>query len=296
MVPEGRVAVTGASGFVGSQLSDRFEQRGWSVIRFTQSATEATDLSVPFHLGDDVDPEVFRSRHVDALVHCAYDFQPVSWDDIHRVNVEGSRRLIAAAAAGGVLRTVVISTISAFAGCRSLYGRAKLQIEAEAARLGAMVVRPGLVYGDLDSAGGGMIGSLRRSARGRLVPLIDGGGHLQYTVHVDDLFELVWRLCASDLTPPTRPVVAASRRGIAMRDLVAELARRQGTRPRFVGIPWQAVWLGLKGAEMVGLRPSYRSDSVVSLVHQDPHPDISSVEELGVTVRDFGDVTNRAGQ
>ncbi|MGA7910893.1 MAG: NAD-dependent epimerase/dehydratase family protein [Candidatus Dormiibacterota bacterium] len=292
---EKRVAITGASGFVGSQLAERFERAGWPVVRFTRGAGQATDLTIPFHLGDDVDAEVFRSRHVSALVHCAYDFRPVRWDDIRRVNVEGSRRLIAATAAAGVPRTVVISTISAFVGCRSLYGRAKLEIEAEAARFGATVVRPGLVYGDLDSAGGGMIGSLRRSARGGLVPLIDGGRHHQYLVHIDDLFDLVRRLCAGDLIPPQRPVVVASPHGVTMRELVAGLARRQGTRPRFVSVPWRAVWLGLKGAETVGLRPSYRSDSVVSLVHQDPNPDFTSLGELGVSVREFGDELSRAG-
>jgi len=293
---EPRVAITGASGFVGSSLTERFERSGWSVVRFTRSAGEASELSVPFHLGDEVGEGVFRSRHVDALVHCAYDFRPVSWVDIRRVNVEGSRRLIAAAAAAGVPRMVVISTISAFAGCRSLYGRAKLEIEAEAERFGAMVVRPGLVYGDLDSTGGGMIGSLRSSARGRLVPLLDGGGHLQYLVHVDDLFELVRRLCSGDLGPVKAPMVVASPRGVTMRELVAELGRRQGTRPRFVSIPWQAVWLGLKGAEALGLKPSYRSDSVVSLVHQDPHPDFPSFADLGVRVRDFGDAMSRTGE
>lgn len=294
MAPERRVAITGTSGFVGSQLADRFERAGWSVIRFTRSAGEASDLAVPFHLGDDVDQGVFRSRNVDALVHCAYDFKLVRWDDIRRVNVEGSRRLIAAAAAAGVRRTVVISSISAFAGCRSLYGRAKLEIEAEAARSGAIVVRPGLVYGDPDSEGGGMTGSLQRRARGGLVPLIDGGRHRQYLIHIGDLFELVRRLCSGDLGPPARPVVAASPRSLTMRELVIELARRQGNRPRFVSIPWQAVWLGLKSAEMAGLRPPYRSDSVVSLVHQDPRPDFASLSELGVSVRDFGELS-RAG-
>lgn len=280
-----RVAITGASGFVGSQLAGRFERDGWSVIRFSRGGREA----VPFHLGDEISPEVFQSREVDALVHCAYDFQAVKWADIERINVAGSRRLISAATAGGVERIVVMSTISAFAGCRSLYGRAKLAIEADVAGSGGGVVRSGLVYGDDSGApSGGMIGSLSRSARGRVVPLLDGGGQLQYLVHIDDLFQLVCRLSAGDLARPARPVVAASPRGWTVRELVKELARRQGTEPRFVNVPWRMVWLGLKAAEVAGLRPAYRSDSVISLVYQDPKPDFASLGELGVSVRDFG--------
>jgi len=55
LTPSGpRVAITGASGFVGSQLAERFERSGWSVVRFTRSAATASDLFVPFHLGEEV--------------------------------------------------------------------------------------------------------------------------------------------------------------------------------------------------------------------------------------------------
>ena len=103
---------------------------------------------MPFHLGEELAPDLFRSLHISALVHCAYDFHPVKRAEIRRVNVEGSRKLLVAAQAGGVERMAVMSSISAFKGCRSLYGQAKLEIEAAAASFGALVVRSGLVYGD----------------------------------------------------------------------------------------------------------------------------------------------------
>ncbi|HET7420277.1 MAG TPA: NAD-dependent epimerase/dehydratase family protein [Candidatus Dormibacteraeota bacterium] len=266
-----RVAITGATGFVGSNLASRFERDGWSVAR------------TRFRLGDDVTADEVGA---DALVHCAYDFRPVGWADIRRVNVEGTRKLLAAAS-GKARRIVVLSTISAFDGCRSLYGKAKLEIEAEAARAGAAVLRPGLVFVDAGASAGGMYGSLERSARAPVVPLIGGGGHCQYLVHIDDLYAAVRVLAAGEVPLPNRPVVVASPRCWTMRDLVMALARRQGRTPRFVSVPWQAVWLGLKSAELARLRLGYRSDSVVSLVHQDPHPDFSALKALGVTARDF---------
>jgi nucleoside-diphosphate-sugar epimerase len=267
------VAITGSTGYVGSHLASRFERDGWTVVPYR------------FRLGDDIKPEQFHN--VDALVHCAYDFRPVSWAEIHRVNVEGSGRLLDAAAAGGVQRIVVLSTISAFPGCRSLYGKAKLEIEAAAQRVGAAVVRSGLVFVDPGTSAGGMFGSLQRSARASIVPLIDGGVHCQYLIHIDDLYALVSALAAGTVSRPRRPVVAASPRCWPMRELVVELARREGRHPRFVGVPWQLVWLGLKTAELARLRPEYRSDSVVSLVYQDPQPDFSALRELGVIARDL---------
>jgi nucleoside-diphosphate-sugar epimerase len=282
-----RIAITGARGFVGSMLTRRFEDAGWKVTRLSHSASASDGETVPFRLGDEVQPEIFRSRNITALIHCAYDFKPVGRAEILRVNVDGSRKLLASAASGGVQRIAVMSTISAFEGCRSIYGQAKLEIEAAALAAGALVVRSGLVWADGPPFGGGMFGSLAKSVKAGLVPLVGGGGYPQHLIHEQDLWELLSRFCEGDLQNPGKPVVAAASKPWAMRDLLAELARRQGGHPRFVPVPWQPVWAGLRLAEIVHVRVPYRSDSVVSLVYQDPKPDFDSLRALGITARDF---------
>jgi nucleoside-diphosphate-sugar epimerase len=281
------VALTGSSGFVGSQLAQRFNSRGWSVVPFKRNAGSEDRTAVTFNLGDELNPEVFASHRVDALVHCAYDFHPTSWREIQRINVDGSKKLFAAAHAGGVKHVVALSTISAFEGCRSMYGRAKLEIEAAATAIRASVIRPGLVFGDDLSREGGMFGALKSSVRAKIVPVIDGGRHCQYLVHIDDLFALVNRLCEGSVDSVGKPITSASPRCWPVRDLLVILARRQGVTPRFVNVPWQAVWLGLRTAELLGLKLGYRSDSVVSLVYQDPRPDFSGLQRLGISPRDF---------
>lgn len=281
------IAITGASGYVGSMLAHHFEAAGWTVTRLVRSANPGDDTTVPFRLGEEVAPDMFRRRQIHALVHCAYDFRPVKRAEIHRLNVEGSRMLLASARAGGVERMAVMSTISAFEGCRSLYGRAKLEIEAAAASFGALVVRAGLVYGDGAPTAGGMFGSLARSAQGGVVPLIDGGIHPQYLIHELDLWRLLKGFFEGEIHDPGRPVVAASSRPWTLGDLLAELARRQGLHPRFVSVPWQPVWAGTRLAELVHLPIRYRSDSVISLVYQDRHPDFTTLSAVGVTAREF---------
>lgn len=281
------VALTGSSGFVGSQLAERFSSDGWSVVPFKRNLGSEDGTTVTFNLGEEMNPEVFASHRVDALVHCAYDFRPTSRGEIQRINVDGSRKLFAAARAGGVRRMVAVSTISAFEGCRSMYGLAKLDIEAAATGIGASVIRPGLVFGDDLSREGGMFGALKSSVRARVVPLIGGGRYCQYLVHIDDLFALVSGLCEGTLETDGKPITIASPQCWPMRDLLENMARRQGIKPRFVSVPWQAVWLGLKTTELIRLNIGYRSDSVVSLVFQDPHPDFSRVRRMGISPRDF---------
>jgi nucleoside-diphosphate-sugar epimerase len=280
------VAITGAGGYLGSMLWHHFEAAGWTVTRLSHSAV-AGDSTVRFQLGEEVSPDLFRERSISALVHCAYDFRPTGWADIHRINVEGSRKLLTAARAGQVERMAVMSTISAFEGCRSLYGRAKLEIETAAVSVGALVVRAGLIYGDGSPTAGGMFGSLAASVRRGLVPLIDGGVHPQYLIHEEDLWRLLKGFCDGEFPSPGKPVVAASAKPWQLRDLLAELARRQGLHPRFLTVPWLPVWAGLRAAELAHLPVPYRSDSLVSLVHQDRDPDFESLRAIGITARDF---------
>jgi nucleoside-diphosphate-sugar epimerase len=225
---------------------------------------------------------------VDALVHLAYDFSVTRWADIERVNVDGSRRLFAAARDAGVERIVLVSTLAAFPGARSSYGRAKLEIERAAIEVGAAIVRPGLVWGPQGAA---MFGALRRAVEHLpIVPLLGPAGLEIALVHEDDLAMLVERLL--DLWPQSsgRLVVAASEQTLTFVDLLSSLALHAGKRPRFIRLPWRIAWLGLRILETAGVRPPFRSDSLVSFVSIDTDPfsrATESAERLGVRFRPY---------
>lgn len=277
-----RLAVTGANGYVGSRVCDRLAGDGYDVVALARAAPADCEL-VRWSLADVPRPALFREHRIDALVHCAYDFSPVAWPDIERINVAGSARLIEAARAAGV-RTIVISTISAFPGCRSLYGRAKLAIEEAAAAANATTIRPCLVWGDKP---GGMFGALRERARNSgVIPLIGPGEFVQYLVHEDDLCATVER-CVRGEIRETVPITAGAERPWTFRKLIARMAADVGNKPFFVPVPWRATWAGLKVAESLGLRLGFRSDSVISLVYQNPQPDFSVARRLGLRFRDF---------
>lgn len=278
-----RCAITGAAGYVGSSIASRFRMEGWDVLELgRRRSSEAAE-----HFRHDLtnDPKAIPWAGVDALVHCAYDFRLTQWEEIQRVNIDGSVRLFETARENGVKHGVFISSLSSFDGCRSLYGKAKLIIEAEALRLGFAVVRPGLVWG---ANPGGMMGSLTRAASGSsLLPLIGDGSYPQYLVRDEDLARLVFELCKSDAPTPRRPVSAAHPEKVSLRALLERIASRHGRKPVFIGIPWRLLLFGLKAMEALRLPAPFRSDSLIGIVYQNPAPDFSLPELPQVTFRRF---------
>lgn len=258
-----------------------FRSHGWDVLAFgRRNVTYAQ--RVPYELGDD--PQRLPWSEIDAFVHCAYDFRAKSWPEIREVNVDGSIALLRAARNGGVKRSIFISSFSSFPGCRSLYGRAKMEVETAALELGCAVVRPGLVW---SNTSGSLMRSLEHAARRRFVPLIGDGSYVQYLVFDDDLAELVVALSQPDAPSLGRAISAAHPQKHSLRNVLQLLAGKQGNHPTFIPIPWRLMHVGLKTMETLGLPAPFRSDSLIGIVFQNPAPDFALPEFPGVTFRPF---------
>lgn len=277
-----RCLLTGASGYLGRQIKRRLTSDGWEVIELSRNSRPGSGAR-PFRLGASVDPAIFAGCQ--ALVHCAYDFDQIAWEDIRAVNVRGSELLFQAARQAGIERLVFISTISAFHGCKSLYGKAKLEIERTVRALGGWVIRPGLIYGEDP---GGMVGRLvAQVRRARLLPIPGSGAQLMYLVHQDDVAEAVSRAVTATPLQNAPPVTVAHGQPFTFCAILHELARALGRRVTLVPVPWRLMWLALRGAEICRLRLPLRSDSLVSLVNQDRAPVLNVREALGVECRPF---------
>jgi len=275
-------AITGSNGYVGGCLKNYFAARGWEIRELTRRPGTGA-RAVPFQLDAEISPQMLAG--VNTLIHCAYDFRPLRWEEIRAVNVDGTRKLLQAARTAGVEKTVCLSSISAYDGCRSLYGRAKLEIEKIALDSGALVIRPGLVYG---SGPGGMFGKLVVQVRkSSVIPLIGDGSQIQFLVHNEDLAAFIEKFTAGNIEMAPRILTAAHGQPWQFKQLLLEIARGLDRKISFIPLPWRLLWAGLKTAEVCGLRLNFRSDSLVSLMHQNPNPDFSPNAALGLICHPF---------
>jgi nucleoside-diphosphate-sugar epimerase len=274
-------AITGASGYVGSRVAQRLAQNA-HVVALTRKPSGAADIPWSLTSVEDIAP-LLRQHHVSVLIHAAWDFSAVTAREIQRINVEGSVRLMRLAKAAGVGRIVFLSTISAFTGARSLYGKAKLQVELAAAELGGIILRPGLVFGD---SSGGVFGSIRRQVQHqKFIPLIGSGKAPQFLVPEQTLADVVADAAAGRFDQAAGiPITVAHPQPWPFRDLVRNLALAQGRDVKLIPVPWPLLYAGLRGGEILGRKMPFRSDSVISFVYQDPAPDFSQLKARGIQV------------
>ncbi|WP_374407658.1 NAD-dependent epimerase/dehydratase family protein [Hydrogenophaga sp.] len=190
------VAVTGASGFVGSALCHELRRRHLPTIPLLRAPHP---LLPEARVVGDIGPDTRWAGQltgVDVVIHCAARAHvPLQSDGqdlevCRRINVEGTRQLAQAAAAAGVRRLVYVSSVKAL-GERSLpgaplqhdsaphpedaYGISKHEAEqalasvASSTGLQAVIVRPPLVYGRGVKAN--FLKLLQAVARGLPLPL-----------------------------------------------------------------------------------------------------------------------------
>ena len=194
--------VTGASGFLGSHVTDLLVERGERprvLIRPGESLNGLDGAAVDVRLGDLTDRASLEAavRGVDQVIHCAARTGP--WGpaaEYEQTNVRGLETLAAVAFAAGVHRLVHVSSITVHgndvggaadetAPLRvepNPYSRSKVAgerlLDAMIRASGAPVtiVRPGWIYGPRDSASFGRLAS--KIHAGRMVVVGSGRNHL----------------------------------------------------------------------------------------------------------------------
>ena len=116
-----RVYVTGGTGLIGSHVAERLRHRGDDVVALVRPTSETSFLEArgaTLVQGDVLDEagELARSmRGADAVVHAAaIVFRRVRRRTFERVNIDGTVRVLEAAAAANVPRVVHVSSVAVY--------------------------------------------------------------------------------------------------------------------------------------------------------------------------------------
>lgn len=244
-----RIAVTGASGFVGSHLLRAAAEAGTRVLAVVRSEDSARRVRA---LGADAVVAPLRGQELalalagsDAVVHLAHIGSERHGQTYQAVNVEGTRQVATAAATAGVGRVVMFSGLGVARyglapRVTDPYFRSKLEAERElfAAGVEAVVFRPSYILG----AGDGFVPFVLEQARAGVLELPGDGSYRMQPVAVEDAAAALLAAAdpGADLFFPDRPrhraIDLVGPEPLAVADFVtvlAAVARELGTALRF---------------------------------------------------------------
>lgn len=196
------LAITGATGFVGSAVLAEARAQGHRVKALARREQPALD-GVEWVRGDLNNQPALAALvdGADAVIHVAGLTNTPDPAEFEGANVTGTANVIAAMKGAGAMRLVFVSSLSARMPELSAYGASKARAEAlvEASGLDWTTVRPPGVYGprDVDYL------EMFRTAKWGFVPLPPGGA--SSIIHADDLARLLVTLAASSSSVAVGP-------------------------------------------------------------------------------------------
>lgn len=237
------ILITGAAGEIGSRMARSFHQRGHRVRALVLpgdplAAARIGDAAEIVE-GDVTRPETLAAAcaGVEVVYHLAAVLLCEQVELFHKVNVEGTRNVAAAAEAAGVSHLVHISSASVVYPHTTHYSRSKRDGEAVVTACRGLrwtIVRPTLVY---DRDGGlefKLYGDFVR--RFPVVPLVAGGRARKRPVHVDDLLAGLLSMAGNPVTFGKTYNLSGGE-SVTLRELAQLMLERQGLKKPMLGIP-----------------------------------------------------------
>jgi len=239
-----KALVSGATGFIGGALVSGLTRSGWEVRALARATSrhlvpdaEGVEI-IEADLREKSDVLPHAADGCDVVFHAAAirDRWGTSMAEYQAVNVEGTRRLLDAAA-GRARRFVYVSSVGVFGhpGVLNIdesfpcdlhvgkvgYHRTKLEAEhlllARQNEIEVVIARPTITYGPGDRDG--MLTRLiEMIARGRFVRIGRGHNHMHLT-YISDLFHGLL-LTALHPDAPGQTLILSGPRSIAVRDLL----------------------------------------------------------------------------
>lgn len=254
------IAVTGANGFVGRAVCAEVRRAGHVAVPLVRSCCGLEDEVAIGDLSREMPPVVNAAAviHLAARAHVMSDAPATAESAYMLANVEGTRRAIEMASAGGAKRFVFVSSIKAL-GERTLpgrpftetcsplpedaYGRSKLAAEQLALEMTAkagmdlVIVRPPLVYGP--GVKGNFATLIRIACSGLPLP-IGRMRNLRSMISLGNLAPLLVHLAVHERAK-NKIVLPSDQKDVSTPELVRAIAAAAHKKVRILPLPVSVV-------------------------------------------------------
>jgi nucleoside-diphosphate-sugar epimerase len=261
-----KILVTGATGYIGSQMAKRLFSLGKDIVCMTRD--NKTVNSFPTVEGDLLKPETLKHacKGIDIVCHFAGALGRGLTDEmVHAINVDGVGNIIIAAKENNVSYFLHISS-GAVTGpmgpvpadentpCHpyTIYERSKLEGERLALSLSKElgiplgVVRPTFTYGPGDPHKLLMFKLIKK----RLFFYIGDGSSTNHPVYIDDLLDGIELML--DNQPTQEVFILGGPTPVSKKQWATAIANELNVKPPFIRFPVKLTWIGAVIMETLG--------------------------------------------
>ena len=250
-----RVLVTGGTGVIGEGTIAALLERGHEIRLLTRHAGHDAGRwprNVEAVESDVTSAAAMRgtAKGCDAIVHVA-GIEEESPPDLtfERVNVLGTRHVVAEAERAKVGRLVFVSSLGADTG-KSDYHKSKRRAEQSVRGCSRpwVILRPGGVYGPGDKN----LSLILRMVRSLpAIPVVDGGDQRLQPIWYEDAGQAIARAVdARDVTGRVLEIAGPDQ--TSMNDLLDRMERIVGRKPRRVNVPSAIASMSVQVASLLG--------------------------------------------
>jgi nucleoside-diphosphate-sugar epimerase len=270
-----KVIITGASGFIGSELCAYFANKNWNVIGFVRHIPAIRVPNVvylEYDLIKEVNETIFPDT--DFLIHCAY-----IKNDIEK-NVQAARNILSVSKKFKVKKNIFISSLSAFHNAVSKYGKQKFEIEKLFSSKNDCNIRTGVVLGN-----GGLFRQMSEYVKaGKRIPLINGGNQPLQTIHIHDLLSIVEKILISDYSGT---FTVAEYPPVPYKTFFSALAEKYNRKPKFVNLSFFTISIAIQLAKAFCIKLPVEKENILGLKALQARETMSDLEKLGVRIRTY---------
>jgi uncharacterized protein YbjT (DUF2867 family) len=289
------ILVTGATGFIGSNLVRHLSAANVAVAAFARDGVKTPRIELPgvkVVRGDVLRAGTLEYSMADCncVVHLVGIIRETKTFTFQQAHVEATKNALAAAKKKGISRFVYVSALGARDGAKSKYLRTKWQAEeaVRASGLNWTIVRPSVVYGPH----GAFFDSMLAMTRGTFTPIIKPGmntGLLQ-PIHIDDLAACLVKIATDESGATFGKVFECGGPNRLTTEAILEtIAQLSGNKIRKVSVPlgFAKIAMGIGGK--LGVKTPATPEQLQMLRENNVCNESVLKNEFGIAPRAFRD-------
>ena len=250
------IGVTGASGHIGSRLTEYLSEKGYRVIAFVRNPAAVKNAAVrKYDVTETMAADLLSG--IDVLIHCAFVTKE-QHGDAEQINYNSSKHLFNECRKHGVKKIIFFSTVTASANAKSAYAKSKYEIEQLLRADTDFIIRCSMVIG----AGGMFQRMLKYATTHTFIPVIGSGDQIVQVVAIDDVLLFVEQVIAGDMTGSC---VLANNERLAYKQFFNTIAAVYHRRIFFVHVPVPFLKMLLRLCRLMNIRTTVSEENILGM-------------------------------